>query len=320
MKKQAVPHDNDLLTEISVAYYQEDMTQEEIAQKYGISRIKVGRLLKKAREEGIVDITVRYHPIFSSRVEQELIETFGVKRALIALDAKDENEQRRQVGALVANYLSTTLKNGQTVAVSYGKNVAAIAGYNGTVSEKRCHFIGGIGGIDTDNASINTDYIVHNLAGKFLGTSETLYAPAYAETPESAEIFLRNNMIKETLSRAQKADVAIVEIDSFDEESQLVKAGLFTRKEVSDAQRDLGITCELAGYGLFNAQGEAVNTFLDTQTVGLSIEDLRKIPCVIGIASENTKAMAILAALKTGIIDVIATSVYNAKTVLNIVK
>ncbi len=37
-----------LLTEIAVAYYDQEQTQEEIAQRFGISRIKVGRLLKKS--------------------------------------------------------------------------------------------------------------------------------------------------------------------------------------------------------------------------------------------------------------------------------
>ncbi|MFV0489770.1 MAG: sugar-binding transcriptional regulator, partial [Vibrio fluvialis] len=42
----------DLLTEISVAYYQDGATQEEISKKFAISRAKVGRMLKQARDEG----------------------------------------------------------------------------------------------------------------------------------------------------------------------------------------------------------------------------------------------------------------------------
>ncbi len=83
---------------------------EEIAQRFGISRIKVGRLLKKARHEGIVEINVKYHPVFSSQIEQQFIQNFGIKRALIALDHHDEDEQRQQVAALVSNYLATILK------------------------------------------------------------------------------------------------------------------------------------------------------------------------------------------------------------------
>ncbi len=86
----------DLLTEIAVSYYEHELTQEEIANRFNISRVKIGRLLKKARQEGIVEINVKYHPIFTSKLEQRLIEQFGIHRALIAIDTQNEVEQRKQ--------------------------------------------------------------------------------------------------------------------------------------------------------------------------------------------------------------------------------
>jgi tRNA-dihydrouridine synthase len=80
-KHQAmIEQDSDyaLLTEIAVAYYDQEQTQEEIRQRFGISRIKVGRLLKKARQEGIVEISVKYHPVFSSRLSSSLFRTLAL--------------------------------------------------------------------------------------------------------------------------------------------------------------------------------------------------------------------------------------------------
>ncbi len=100
----------DLPTEISVGYYQDGATQEEVSKTYTISRAKVGRLLKQARDEGMVEVTVKYHPVFSAKIEQRLIERFGVRRALITLDQPNDEEQRQQVGGLVSNYPTSTLK------------------------------------------------------------------------------------------------------------------------------------------------------------------------------------------------------------------
>ena len=72
----------ELLTEIAISYYQQGVTQEEISKKFGLSRVKIGRLLKKARELGIVEITVKYHPVFSSQIEDKLKQRFNIKRAL----------------------------------------------------------------------------------------------------------------------------------------------------------------------------------------------------------------------------------------------
>lgn len=46
----------DLLTEIAVSYYEHELTQEEIANRFNISRVKIGRLLKKARQEGLLKL------------------------------------------------------------------------------------------------------------------------------------------------------------------------------------------------------------------------------------------------------------------------
>jgi DNA-binding transcriptional regulator LsrR (DeoR family) len=54
------------------------------------------------------------------------------------------------------------------------------------------------------------------------------------------------------------------------------------------------------------------------RVIGLSRSDLERIPDVIAIASENTKAPAILGALRTGAIDTLATSFTNAHTILRL--
>lgn len=317
MEKQTVSQDNELLTEIAVAYYQDEITQEEIAKKFGISRIKVGRLLKRAKEEGIVEINVRYHPVFSTRLEHQMMERFPISRALIALDHQDEEEQRRQVAALVSNYLAMSLKDDMVLAVGQGRNVAAIADHVGSVTERNCKFICGIGGTHRPGDAINADHISRRLAKKFGGSSETLYAPAYVENRALKDAFMQNGTIKETLDRARKADVALVGIGDMNENSYMVKLGWFTPHEIIDASLNQGVIGDIAGYDFFNAQGQHVDTVMNDRVIGLSIDELRKIPCVIAIASENTKALAILGALRTGAIDIIATSALNVRTILN---
>ena len=236
-----------LLTEIAVAYYDQEQTQEEIAKRFGISRIKVGRLLKKARQEGIVEI--------SSQIEQQFISHFGIKRALIALDHHDEDEQRQQVAALVSNYLAGVLKNDMTVTVGQGRNVAAVANHVGVFPERHCRFICGIGGTKRDNQLIDADHISRNLARKFNGFSETLYAPAYVETPELRAAFMQNRLIKATLEQASKADVAIIGLGDMNENSFMVQLGWFTPQEIATARQEQG-EGRSGGVQLFQYSGQ----------------------------------------------------------------
>ncbi|MCJ2378258.1 sugar-binding transcriptional regulator [Vibrio sp. ZSDZ34] len=308
----------DLLTEIAVAYYQDGSTQEEISKKFGVSRAKIGRLLKQAREEGIVEITVKYHPVFSAKIEQRLVEQFGVKRALIALDQVDEDAQRSQVAGLVSNYLAQTLKNGMVVTVGQGRNVSAVAQYTGVISPRDCKFVCGIGGIHPRGGLFNADHICRQLAKKYGGTSETLYAPAYAETKDQKLAFMQNSTVKQTLDLARKADVAIVGIGDMSENSYMVDLGWFTADEVVQSRLQQGVVGDFAGYDFFDIEGETANTVMSDRVIGLGIEEFRPIAEVIAIAAENSKPMALLGALRNGAVDVIATSVSNALTVLNL--
>ena len=50
------------LADVARQYYLEDLTQEQIARGMGVSRSQVSRMLKVARERGIVEIRI-HHPL-----------------------------------------------------------------------------------------------------------------------------------------------------------------------------------------------------------------------------------------------------------------
>jgi DNA-binding transcriptional regulator LsrR (DeoR family) len=75
---------------------------------------------------------------------------------------------------------------------------------------------------------------------KFNGFSETLYAPAYVETPELRAAFMQNRLIKATLEQASKADVAIIGLGDMNENSFMVQLGWFTPQEIATARQEQG--------------------------------------------------------------------------------
>ncbi len=49
-----------LIVKIAQLYYEQDMTQAQIARELGIYRTTISRLLKRGREQGIVTIAINY--------------------------------------------------------------------------------------------------------------------------------------------------------------------------------------------------------------------------------------------------------------------
>lgn len=310
--------ETNLLTEISVAYYQDGATQEEISKRFGLSRVKIGRLLKRARDQGIVEIKVKYHPVFGAKLEEQLKERFGLKRALIALDQPTENEQRALLAGVVSTYLSTTLKDGMVVSVGQGRNVSAVSEHTGIVNPKKCTFVSSIGGIHPRGGILNADHISRRFAKTFDGVSETLYAPAYIRNPELRSALMEDETVQQTMDIARKADVALVGIGDLNESSYMVNLGWFSVQEMVEARIQQGVVGEVGGYDFYDIKGEVQDTKMSNRVIGLTISDYQKIPQVIAIAAESSKPLSIVGALRTGAIDILATSVANAITILNL--
>lgn len=306
----------DTLVEIASLYYYQDITQEELSRRFSLSRAKISRLLKRAREDGIVEIRVHQHPGISNELEQEFISTFGIDRLLVSLDQRDPEAQRLAVAGLVANHLSRTLTEGMTVAVGMGRNVAAVSDCVAP-TRRAVTFMCAIGGSVRAGEHMNPDHICRRLAVRFGGESETLYAPALVADASLRDELYRNDTVKLTLDRARRADVALVGIGDLSEDSNMVRMGWFSPQEVAEA-RLAGTIGDIMGYDFIDIHGRASSANMQGRVIGLTTRDLSRIPNVIAIASENTKAAAILGALRTGAINTLATSSTNARTVLRL--
>ena len=49
---------HELLAKVASLYYEEELTQNEIAARLGLSRVKIYRLLKQAKDEQVVQVVI----------------------------------------------------------------------------------------------------------------------------------------------------------------------------------------------------------------------------------------------------------------------
>lgn len=305
----------DELTNLATLYYIDGLTQEELSKRMGVSRATVGRMLRRAQEEGVVEIRVHPHPKFADELERALVKRFGIRRAIIAADHKDADKQRDMLAGLVAGYLDGILADGMIVAVGMGRNISAVSDHVIATAPRSCTFVCAIGGSYKGGVTMNPDHISRRLATLFGGESETLYAPAMVGDPEMRHRLLKNDTVRQTLDKARRADVALIGIGDMSSESNMVRMGWFTPDEIRRAKAS-GTVGDMMGYDFIDIHGKSAHTPMQGRVVGLSLDDLGRIPNVIAVASENSKATAILGALRTGVISTLATSATNATALL----
>lgn len=304
----------ELMTRAASMYYLENMTQEAIARKLGLSRPKVGRLLKKALDQGVVEIRVRL-PFLNTDLEDRIKEKFPLKEAIIVPHI-DPHDQRGAVAQAAAGYLERHLSDGLVVAVGMGRNVGEIPNFFTPPRRINCTFVSAMGGSPQLETPTNPADVCHRLAGRAGGLAESLYAPAYVESRHVRDVLLKQSAVRQTLDRAIQADMAIVGIGAPDDECTLVRMGCLSLDEVREL-RAVGAVGDILGY-YFDKAGHPVASELHHRLIGLTSEDLRRIPTTVAVVSERNKSWAILGALRTGVLDVLVTNAGCAGAVLEL--
>ncbi|MBI3759635.1 MAG: sugar-binding transcriptional regulator, partial [Deltaproteobacteria bacterium] len=270
---------------------------------------------RKALQEGIVEIRVRPPTTFAYDLEKALIEKFGIQRALISIDHKDPDKQRELLAGLVASYLDRILVDGSIVAVGMGRNVSAVSEHAMTATKRQCTFVSAIGGSYRGGQTMNADHIARRLAERFGGECESLYAPALVGDPALRQQLIENDTVRHTLDKASRADIALIGVGDMSEDSNIVRMGWFSPREISLAKM-AGTVGDVMGYDFIDIHGVPASS-MQGRVIGLTLPDLKRIPNVIAVASEATKVSGILGALNAGAINTLATTASNAISVLN---
>ena len=120
--------DHDLLVQASRLYYELGETQNAIADRLGVTRPQVSRLLKRARAEGIVEIRIVDRDTAESPAAAQLQARFGLDAVHLAPTLTGpEDLTRRIVGRLAAQVLRANVRDGSIVGIGDGASVAAVA-------------------------------------------------------------------------------------------------------------------------------------------------------------------------------------------------
>jgi len=311
------PSEIDLISRIAWLYYKQNMIQSQIAKKFGISRIKVLQLLKKAREEGMVRINI-VTPLYNClSIEQKLISTFHLEDTVVVPVADGEDALGESLGKAAALYLERHLKSGNLFAVGWGLTISKVAKFINPNQISSLRIVTLNGGL-TPSFFLNPYDIGGKLADIFKGECYYIYAPAIISSEKLCQSFKSDVTVRQALEMAVQADYSMVSIGVAGVESTLIKMHYLSLAETEALRREGAVGDILAQF--FNIKGEKVDCDLHKRIVAFPIENLRKMQNVIGLAGGKDKVEAILGAIHGGFIKILITDEETAKSVLNLEK
>ncbi len=292
------------------------LTQSEIARRLNVSPAKAHRLIIQAREEGLVKVSVAGRPPVCVEIEQRLCELFALESCTVSpyLSGFDQGEDVsiKSVGHAASSVLSALMSDGKIskIGVGMGRTLtAAVSEMNHVVRQDLEIF--SVTGSLTTNFAANPYDIVLQLMNKTGGEGFLLPVPYLASSIKEKNLFLSQPGVRRLLDRSAQADVYLIGVGSLENKGHLIANGLITTAE-SDALMACGVVCDLMG-SFINIDGEIVQADIARQGIGVPLEKVRG-KRVFALAGGKSKTIAMLAALRTGIIsdliidEVLATS------------
>jgi deoxyribonucleoside regulator len=121
-------HATRLLVKVAQLYHLQGLNQDQVGRQLGVSRSKVSRMLKEARDRGLVEISIHYPVRFSLELERQLESALGLREAVVVNVGGDSGGQASgAVAGAAAEYLQRLLQPGDVLGVSGGETVALTA-------------------------------------------------------------------------------------------------------------------------------------------------------------------------------------------------
>ena len=313
------------LADVARQYYLDDLTQEQIARGLGVSRSNVSRMLKEARERGIVEIRI-HHPLrVVPELQSALREALPLHDCLVLATPEETGPPTegavgpaiaRQIGALAARYLDERIADNAVLGVGWGSTVYHVV-TSGYFHRKRgvsvVQLMGSVGGATPD---IDGGQVAARFGRALGGQVFYLQAPMVVTDAGVRAGLLRDPHIRKTLEMARRADTMLVSLGAVSQASGIFRAGYLNEMDL-EYIRGQGAVGDICG-AYFRQDGSSCSLELEERTIAAGGDIMRAAPLRVGVGWGVSKALPSIGAIRAGLINVLITDEECAREVLDI--
>ena len=297
-------------------YYEGEMTQGDIAAALDLSRVKIHRLLKEARDAQVVRVIIDWPLKRALALETKLVERFGLERALaLQTGATDPALLRRQIAQLAARYLEGALVDGGNLAICFGSTTYEVISAVRPDFQADVKVMQATGSLSQALKEFDSSALTRQLAQKLGGEARYLSSPLLADNAEAAAVIREQAVVRHVLKQVRRADIALVGIGDLDPAtSGFVRAGVAEAAQLRSF-RERGAVGDMA-WQIYDRAGRPFPCALNQRIIGITLDELRALPRTVAVAVGANKAAAIAGALRGGMINVLCTDEATATRVL----
>lgn len=311
-------YENRLMVKATWLHYKENLTQGEIAARLGISRVKVNRLIKLARQMGIVEINIKTPIPTYNEIEEQLVKLFNLKEAIVLMGAESNESLYEVIAQGTADWLVNHIKPNIDIGISLGRTLSHLPEAHFSSTDISCNFVDIIGGISQFDTGFQSYNVTSRMAERLHGQAFHLNAPTVVSSPKALKFIKKEPFIANVLDRARNCQIILLSCGPVDESALLYIHKYITKQELEQLKKD-GAIGDVMTY-FMDINGEHIISPIENRIVSLTIDEIRKIPLRVLVVCGDEKVPILSVALKKEYFNVLITDLRTAKKVLELVQ
>lgn len=287
-------------------FFYEGMSQKEIGAELGISNVTVSRLIQKAKEQKIVKFVIQEPYLWSLQIAEDLKQRYHLQNCIVAPVPDDANDAAKKAVALEgARYVQRIITAKDILGIAWGKTMYHLINYLNPCQRTNAAFVTLHGSIATCDFDLDVLTLTTKAAMSLGGKRYCLFANGLLNSLENVTMLKREQHTNEIFSLFPRITISVSGIGAFYPEPT---SALASNNYLSQADYEKLTAANVYGdimLRFFNRDGNECDTDLRSRTLSIELDDYKRIPTKILVASGVHKAKALNAALKGGMANIL---------------
>jgi DNA-binding transcriptional regulator LsrR (DeoR family) len=311
--KRAKLVSSDIAVKTAWLYYVEGMTQEQIAERLGVNRVKVMRTLAACTADGVVVTSINAQTSRQVELERALETRWGLDAAVVVPTPSGEEHLEKSIGHAVALYLGEEMQDGMTLAIGGGATLHASLGFMARRALKDASVVALVGSLP-HSQWINPSIVAAKVADIFGVDSYQITAPVVVNDPALRDLLWKQPELTDVRNRAAAADIALLTVGEMSPTATVFRYGIVPQDAMRDLERK-GAVANMLCY-FIDADGGLVDHAVNDRVMAIDLDVVSAVPNVVLAAGGPQKVAPIRAALKAVEANVLITDSETAAALI----
>lgn len=311
MKKgiMVMTYENDLIVKVAWMYYNQGLTQNEIAAHLGLSRMKVIKYLEKAKINNVITFKIDLQDMANLELQSKIKKKYGLKDVYFVPAFGDTVES---ITKAAAQYIEDRITRDTMINIGYGEAVSRTLGQLSISTKYKVTFVSLSGGV-----KFYMPTAIDKTSDYYTNPNYTHYimpSPLMVSSKDLAEQLRAEKSIQTILEMIPHSTMTVIGIGALSEKATLVKEGYLNVNDM-EILKSKGATGDLLSQ-FYDINGNVLDLDLHKKLISTEINLLKSLNHVVAVAGGLEKKEAIAGALKGGYIDVLITDEQVAKSLV----